>query len=320
MSILTASTPRVTGPLALLNTSRVRATKLESASFPAVGASLTLFQQSGSGEVRSLWLACGSGPIVLDARIQVFIDGESTPAIDMDMGTFFCWRGLDASTAGQAASTQHMSSGTYMHTAGERSYATMRFPMPFSNGISIQLKNTTSTVPSGDAAYAIVHSVATPDIAPYRLRGFGQPFPGGALFNRTAEVDLATVTGRGALVWFSYFGQAAAGTPSTSGYNWLERNISTFIDGEAVASIDSSGMEDYFFNGWYYEGRAAYSAPHAMLTNGSNASYNADQAVDWLELCGGIPFETSLRMHLGTEATVQADHYHSWSGLWYQRL
>jgi hypothetical protein len=47
------------------------------------GQARTLFEAVGLGVVEQVWLAWGGSP---DARLKVYYDGNSSPAIDVELG------------------------------------------------------------------------------------------------------------------------------------------------------------------------------------------------------------------------------------------
>jgi hypothetical protein len=103
-------------------------------------------------------------------------------------------------------------------------------------------------------------------------------------------------------------------------YTYLERNVTLAVDGESTPAIQTSGTEEFFFGGGYYESSPGYSTPWAMITAANNANATVDQGLDLLTLCGGVPFASAFVWALGTEAAVQAAHQMSYCALYYKNV
>jgi len=107
------------------------------------------------------------------------------------------------------------------------------------------------------------------------------------------------------------------------GYNntYMERNHALFVDGEGTASIQSSGVEDFFQGGFYFSTLSGYSTPTTMLTTGSNPDYTYNIGLDLLQLFGGVLFTSELKIVLdifaSKAATVTTGCTMSFVGLYY---
>lgn len=309
----------------ILATTPIRQRKLEASPWPTQNQALTIFEESGAGEIRNLWFALGHQTVMFDSRLRVYVDGETTPSIDSDLGSIFLFHhsitaNLSGNVAG-AASHSHMHSQCYVSGSGVRSMVQFKFPIPFGNGIRIEIYNPTSAAITTQAIYAL--TAWTPfDAAPqYRLRSSSRIYAGTPAIATTATVDMMNVTGKaGVLAAVHYTGKGAGN------YSWLERNMDIFVDGDTQPTLQNSGSEDFFFGGWYYTGRRSYSSPSAMVMQANTAGFEATQGVDLLDAYGGVRFENSLRLTLGTEAPgnsgngigVNVAHNASWAVLWYE--
>lgn len=130
--------------------------------------------------------------------------------------------------------------------------------------------------------------------------------------------------GPGNIVWHAYVGgvDAAAITPGSSNNDsWLERDVSVAVDGETTPGIVSSGTEDWYDSGWYYEGwkdfqTSVYS--YVGTDKPSAQPHCVGQVTDLLGKWRGIPFNTGAVMKAETEpACVTGDRY-SFAILYYQ--
>jgi hypothetical protein len=342
-------------------------------SIPNAIGETVVHSATGQGVVRTLWLAVK--PYRPDMRLRIYVDGEATPSVDIDLGTLFLIHNF---------ANNFQVSTRYLHaesdpTAGFNNQfgGFLRYPIPYSNGISVRLYQP-SAVANGLAwCQAVADKSVT---APYRLKSQGVPYfskatveaasaysffdisPGSGwlVYHAMAEkaglrtitatrangsnqltavssfANLAvgqTVTGNGipagttilalnpgasSLTLSANASSAAVGdTYTITGWSFLERDLTIAVDGEATPAVRSSGTEDLFLGSFYYQQRGAYSTPVSAITGATATSYLANQAVDLLELCGGVKFDSRLKLDLLTEAAVVVPHEMSWASLYY---
>jgi hypothetical protein len=95
-------------------------------------------------------------------------------------------------------------------------------------------------------------------------------------------------------------------------WNMLEGDESIRIDGETVASIHGTGLEDYFNGGWYYYG--LYD--HALCGLTEKAAMQTAQYR--FHLPDRIPFSTGLEYEFEFGDANKAQGYMSAAAYWYQ--
>lgn len=305
----------MTNPLAELATARLYLAKVENAQC-APRSEITLFDRTGPGVVKSLWMALGGGNNpALDGRIRVYYDGSPTAAIDSDVGTLFGTHWGGGAVYG-SHSTPHMHVEINANTLNTGLF--MTFPMPYGSRIRITYYN------PGSAQTATVYSMVTYNqTSADGANGKRLRYRGVRVFDQLATRQPGDVTtfanitgGPGSIVWHAYVAgvDAAAVTPG-SGNNdsWLERNISVTIDGESSPSIVSTGTEDWFDSAWYYEGWKDFTTSVHSYVGTDKPTFQPHcvaQVTDLLSKWGGIPFTSSAVMKAETEpGCVTGDRY-----------
>lgn len=270
---------------------RSRRLMLERGHGAPAGASVDLLTLSGAGTVTSLWFICDiEAAIVNSQRLQVYVDGEATPSIDVELG-ILCLTALGASASAMAASTLHM----HVEAGGPTLPCfTMLFPIPYSSGAVVKLHNPTGTSAAPGWTWGSVTTI--PETSNVRLRGQAVNLAQGVTFDGVTEYSFPTLTGAGWLVYHALVAQATSPL-------WEERNLNLYVDGETAPSIANSGLEDYFYSSYNFLLGTKYDQPIAMTTicNFSGSPANLCTAVDWLALAGGVRFWSSLGGRLHTE-------------------
>jgi hypothetical protein len=230
-------------------------------------------------------------------------------------GSFtIAWEALVNTPTGAIASTTHMF--TQM-MAGSVVTGIMRYPVPYGNGITVTLYNANdATGALNGVFYQTEYEHGLASAPPYRLHSTGVTQANAVTVAAASSLtmfDLVT-TKPSWLVWMGY---SMTGTTNVS---MLERNTSIFIDGEGTASLQSSGVEDFFHSGYYFQGELFMSAPWMMLTSGNQYGppIQFNMGLDMLELFGGVAFTTECKAVLGTEAAVTSDHTMAYVALYYQ--
>ena len=291
-----------TGPLAGLGTSKLYQSSLERQTVTS-GDDLVLADITGdSGCVRSVWMAVGVGNNpTLDARLQVFYDGLTTPGLDMDLGTLLAthWQGQ-----GHSLDLDHLH--VEMDISNYELAFLFTFPMPFGSAAKVVYH-----YPAGYIEIALVFSMVTytlGDADPgMRLRSQGYRYADQKVTRAAGDVNtLMQITnpGPGSVVYTSYVG----GVDTTnSNLTWLERDFAFYIDGEPTPSIRTTGTEDTFDSGWYFNGAANQTlGRHSFIGTCQPPvqPYCAAMATDWWGKWGGIPFSSTCTVQILTEAAV----------------
>jgi hypothetical protein len=299
--LLTMNTPNFADVIGL----RVRQAETKQANTPTAGVETTIFTvASGAGAITSLWLTFGNGSAGytgFDLLLQVYTDGSGTPDIAMDVGTFFGYAYTNNLASGYVSSQNFsaFSNGASHNRVGGQCL----LPIPFTNGVTVTLKNVASSVTQtyySQVGYALTADNAGWAQPPYRLHTNGVT-AASSTAGPASGVDFTLHSisgGPGIIVAHS---MCAVGA-SSLGY--LERNVGLFIDGEGSASIESSGSEDWWRHPWYFNW-GNNSAPAALSWGTSGNYFSA--LVDFAALTGGYAFTSSAILKWLTNAQTSSD-------------
>lgn len=264
---------------------------------------LVLADVPGSGIVRSIWMAVAFNGESGDQILRVFVDGETTPAIDVDLGSLLA-------THHSPATGDRMYGNAHAHALLRSDGAlgfVFRMPMPFSNGIRIEINNPT-------AGLAVIYSQVAyqDDVRPpnYRLRSQGVKRTTGVVLPAANTYEFFNLpAGSGWLAWSGY---SVLGTVTDG--SWVERNWEVYQGTELL--ISSSGTEDWF-GGAFSHMTQAYAGTDVYMIGANNATTQYDLALDLVRWYGGIRFDDGVRCVLGTEAGVATQHTFCWCWLYY---
>ncbi|MFD2422360.1 DUF2961 domain-containing protein [Amycolatopsis pigmentata] len=313
----------MTDPLATLSTDPLRIDKIENVRC-GPQSELTLFDRTGPGVVKSLWMALGGGNNpTLDGRVRIYYDGRTSPDMDIDVGTLFATHWGAGSTYG-SHSTPHMHVEIDAETLNTAFL--FGFPMPFGQSIRIAYYNPAGSQTADVYSMAAYTLTATDTADGRRLRCQGARFMDQAQTRQPGDVTtFATITGGpGSIVYHAYVGgvDAAAITPdSGNGRSWMERNISIAVDGENTPGIVSTGTEDWFDSGWYFEGWKDYGTSVHSYVGTDQPPAQPDtvgMVTDLWSKWGGVPFRNSAVMQAQPEpACVTGDRF-CYAVLYYQ--
>jgi hypothetical protein len=262
---------------------------LAGATSVAAGATSVLANISGAGYIGAIRLdpEPHEPTLLRHTRLQMFWDGDASPAVDVPLGEFF------GSHFGEVQAKSLMIG---MRTNG---MYYCYFPMPFwtqalirvacagAEGLSslaYQVQYSTNAYPSARAGY-------------FRAQRQGRVLPGDG-----SDYPLLSAAGRGHCVGVSLSMQASDTLVSSSGLAFLEVDERLFADGVQSPSIHGTGVEDYFNGGWYFSGGAfakpCHGAPVWHLNGGEPSNYC--QAYR-LHLADALPFYNQVQF--GFEAS-----------------
>jgi hypothetical protein len=229
----------------------------------AGGREAELFRRDGRGVLTHMWFG-GDWPGYERTRLRVYVDGETTASIDMELGL-----GHGIGFADPAAAWGTARIGKTGHPSGL--YNTYR--IPFGRGVRVTAQ-LGEAVPGDPPFWWIIRGVEN---LPITLGGAVLPENARLRLykreNYTAspleEFDLYRSTKAGALY------QVTLAARSES-FSFLEACMRAYLDGAEQALLLSSGLEDYFL-GTYYFNRGKYHTPVAGLTHldGKDHSFSA---------------------------------------------
>lgn len=285
---------------------------------PTPGNTSTLATLTGAGVVREIELTVSYGNAWVDDRIQVFVDGEVLPSIDVDIGTLF-GTAYDGTTTAIVQGTDNLTTSPAKNAAAVGfTFGTskcwsgaMRFPIPYSNGCIIKVLAPTGMVTTGGFGKffsQISYQTGTPpgDLSKYRLKSFGIPNISAVTYTATQQITWLDKPNNAGFV--ALLALAQVGATPTGGqlkYGYLERQEWIGVDGESTTpdgsgaintSYASSGGEDWFNAGYYFAGQTAFTTPDVILTCANLASLTSCMSVDFLKRHGGVKFTSAVQM------------------------
>jgi len=216
-----------------------------------------LLNNVGEGCLTHMWFG-GSWPGYEQTRIRVYVDGEHTPSIDMELGL---GHGFGFGDGGAPWGTAKMGK------TGDPSgiYNTKR--IPFGKRIRITGQRHPDGPPSSPFWWILrgtehlpmfVGGIELPPAARLRLHRLDS-FTAKPL----QEFALCDVGGSGALYQVTI---AARALEKKGGMNYLEACMRAYIDKSTTPLMLSSGLEDYF-TGTYYFNRGRFANDLAGLTH-----------------------------------------------------
>lgn len=255
----------------------------------AAGGTLTLANLTGQGTLNHLWMAVAFNATPEDMILRVTVDGEGSPAIDVDLGSLLAIHPAPADRQ-MACAHAHVE----QLVAGSLGF-TLTLPMPFGNGCHVQLHNPTGNL-------VIIYSMiswtdARP--APYRLRSSSVKGTAPVTVAAGATHNYLNITGAGWLAWHGL------SVMSATGDSFIERNHQLDIDGRGLTAFASTGTEDWQAGSFTHQARQNFGTPYKLVGVNTAAPSSALAVVtDVLALYGGVRFEESLHFRLATEAAV----------------
>lgn len=297
------SNPKQLGPLARLTNSRTRnefqPTANYEVAYPVAGGAPVVLTNRPAGEsgiITGVQFSLDGGNATWDARLRVYVDQESIPSIDVDIGTLFVCHN-DAHVGGPYTyGTDHIQGSLNGSSSSIPTGASfqMQFPMPYSNGIRIEIYTPAGVDVGGqNKMFSLVYR-QDGVTSPMRLRSKGLSrldAAAGPVIPANSDINVFDMQNAcGSLVWWS---MACFG-----GSNWtfLERPYKLYFDGESTPSWITTGGEEYGASGWYFGLMSKFFQPAIIMTAGQNGSYSQCAGWDLLKMHGGLHFENRLRL------------------------
>jgi hypothetical protein len=219
-----------------------------------------LFSHQGKGCLTQMWFG-GQFQNQAHTRIRVYVDGETTASIDMEL---FLGAGIGFGDEAAPWGSEKMG----RTGGGDNVYNTYHIPFGKSVRVTGQLAPGTPGRPTfwwiirGTENLPVrIGGVTLPDNARLKLykveNHMAQPLE---------EVPLCDVTGAGALyqVTIAAKGTQRAGIKNQNGF--MEGCIRAYFNGSKQATLLSSGFEDYFL-GTYYFNRGRFATAISGVTH-----------------------------------------------------
>lgn len=206
----------------------------------APGRAIEMPKLEGPGIIRHIWMTSHAGRVnELNAlSLRIYWDDRAEPGVEAPLGEFF--------GVGQGKPAALESVPVQVSPSGALSCF---WPMPFAKSARIVVSNDNSNRTAG--LYWQIDWVelgALPKETPYFHAQYRQEYP--ATMGR--DYVVADLQGNGA-----YVGTVMSVTLGQDGW-WGEGDDFFFIDGEAVPSLQGTGMEDYFNDAWGFRTRTGH--------------------------------------------------------------
>jgi hypothetical protein len=219
-----------------------------------------LLRHDGQGCLTHMWFG-GDWPGYDQTRIRIYVDGETTPSIDMELGLGHGVGFGDAAAPWGAAKV-----GKTGHPSGL--YNTYR--IPFGKSIRVTAQRAKAS-PDGAPFWWIVRGTEN---LPVTIGGVRLPAQARLKLHkvesrsapRLEEFPLCDVTGSGALYQVTIAAKTKQVTGDWKDFSFLEACMRAYINGAKEPMLLSSGLEDYFL-GTYYFNRGLYANDVAGLTH-----------------------------------------------------
>jgi hypothetical protein len=223
-------------------------------------AEAVLAERSGSGYVNHMWFG-GSFPHSQRLRLRIYIDGETTPSIDMEIGL----------GVGVGFEDPFAPWGTkFAGITGSPSGIFMNHPIPFGKSIRVTAELPRG-VPRDTLLWWIVRGI---EGLPLNLSGLAIPAHARLRLHRNEdlqvqpleEFSLCNTGGSGMVYMVTIAAQSA-------NFEFLEGQMRAYIGGSTRPQLLSSGLEDYFL-GTYYFNRGRYHFRQAGLTHRNDEDHS----------------------------------------------
>ena len=279
----------------------------------------TLADIKGAGSVRHIWFTINSpSPFHLrELVLRMYWDGESEPSVEVPIGDFF-GTGFDYE---EGSGQKYQSWWSLPITVQDRAM-NCYFEMPFGNGARITLTN--------DGTQSVSNLYYHVDYQQYRdartVADKGRfhaqwrheetrPIP-------ESESNGKNIDGKNNYVFMDakgkgqYVGTILNVFGLSTGW-WGEGDDMFFVDGESArATINGTGMEDYFNNAWAFQKEFNY--PFIGYSQQGNRDWTGSHTMYRFHVEDPVYFQNSLRATIEHgHANSRQDDYTS-VAFWYQ--
>jgi hypothetical protein len=286
-------------------------------------ATATLAEVSGSGSIRHIWFTINSpSPYHLrELVLRMYWDGESDPSVEVPIGDFFGTGFEFEDVPGGHRGQKYQSWWSMPITVQDRAM-NCYFEMPFATGARITLTNDgAQDVPN---LYFHIDYQSYHDASMVSRQGrfhaqwnhqVTRAVPESESHAKNLDAKnnyvFAEMKGKGQYVGtiLNIFGRS-------TGW-WGEGDDMFFIDGAAAkASINGTGMEDYFNNAWMFQREFDY--PYIGYSQQGNRDWTGSHTMYRFHIADPIYFNQSLRATIEHgHANAREDEYTS-VAFWYQ--
>jgi len=225
-------------------------------------AEAELFRYQGKGCLTHIWFG-GGWKDCERTRIRVYVDGETSPSIDMEL---YLGHGIgfgDQTSPWGVARIGKIGTGTSVYNT---------YSIPFGPSVRVTAQRSPGAPDAPDFWWIIrgtenlpvmLGGVKLPDAARLKLHRLedytARPFE---------EFSLCDVRGNGSLyqVTIAAKGLRKSAKDQWKNLSYMEACMRAYIGGAKTPLMLSSGLEDYFL-GTYYFNRGRYATPVAGLTH-----------------------------------------------------
>jgi len=286
-------------------------------------ASVTLADIKGAGSIRHIWFTINSpSPFHLrELVLRMYWDGETEPSVEVPIGDFF-GTGFDYEDVPGGHRGQKYQSWVSLPITVQDRAMNCYFEMPFGDGARVTLTNDgTQDVPN---LYFHIDYHHFPDArgvsgkgrfhAQWRhetTRAVPESESNGKNVDGKNNYVLMEAKGKG-----QYAGTILNVFGLSTGW-WGEGDDMFFIDGDSArATINGTGMEDYFNNAWMFQKEFNY--PFIGYSQQGNRDWTGSHTMYRFHIEDPIYFQKSLRATIEHgHADDREDDYTS-VAFWYQ--
>jgi hypothetical protein len=286
-------------------------------------SSVTLADIQGPGSIRHIWFTINSpSPFHLrELVLRMYWDGETDPSVEVPIGDFFGTGFEYEDVPGGHRGQKYQSWWSLPITVQDRAM-NCYFEMPFGKGARVMLTNDgAEDVPN---LYFHIDYQTFPDTqrvadkgrfhAQWKhqlTRAVPESESGGKNLDGRNNYVFMEATGKGQYVGtiLNIFGRS-------TGW-WGEGDDMFFIDGDSSrATIQGTGMEDYFNNAWMFQ--KEYNYPFTGYSQRGNQDWTGSHTMYRFHIQDPIYFQKSIRASIEHgHANDREDEYTS-VAFWYQ--
>jgi hypothetical protein len=287
------------------------------------GATVPLAEISGAGEIRHLWITINSpSPNHLrELVLRMYWDGETNPSVEVPVGDFF-GTGFEYEDVpgGHTGQVYHSWQSLPLTVYGKA--MNCYFPMPFGKGARVTVTNDGAQdvpnfyyhidyekYPDGSTTanqgrfhaqwhHKLTTAIPAANAAPVNLDGKN-------------NYNFMHATGTGQFV-----GVILAVQGYSTGW-WGEGDDMFFIDGATGhATINGTGMEDYFGSGWMF--REEYNYPFIGYSHQGNRDWTGAHVMYRFHIMDPIYFNRSIVAGIEHGHANQRQDGYTSVAFWYQ--